>query len=446
LIEQALFTKRPGRPWDDQPTAHTAGLDDSQSQELVTALSSLQGSLVPNGEAYETSFLPLSWGAFCVARIAPATGGGFALGSILAQCLVVDRDTLGRFANNPFTLLQAALSEGWLRSVDRDRPRLKRFTLEGNDKPLDASLVAEAIGDLGLPGFERLVDLALTNQALALPIEFHAPRLITALFNCLPVECRAGISFTTGLAVAEQTVFRMFGLEREDIERSLSSNERHFAVLELKRDPGPRQSAPSGWSGLVSQAIDVGRVDWLAEQLCISRPGLKLEMLDALGSELLQLLATLKRGEPTPPAAVEGKSSAFDDPGAVRRRPDGAHDASPSAYPQTAMAAVAVPARIEDDPSQVLGQLHPAAVQRLEQLDDVVFEAIAGKPTALEQLRELWPAVIAELGPELLDESQSQYLRHAMGVWKDCIDGDELRNPRLAVAAAEVVSILLGVT
>jgi hypothetical protein len=107
---------------------------------------------------------------------------------------------------------------------------------------------------------------------------------------------------------------------------------------------------------------------------------------------------------------------------------------------------VAVPtAPLTDDPSQILSREHPEALQRLEQLDDVVFEAIAGKPTALDQLRELWPAVIAELGRDLVEESQSQYLRHALGVWKDCISGDELRNPRLAVAVTDVISILLGV-
>ncbi len=84
-------------------------------------------------------------------------------------------------------------------------------------------------------------------------------------------------------------------------------------------------------------------------------------------------------------------------------------------------------------------------MHRLEQLDDVVFEAIAGKPAALDQLRQLWPAVMAELGRDLIEESQSQYLRHAMSVWKDCIAGDELRNPRLAVAVTDVISILLGV-
>ncbi|HEY5312170.1 MAG TPA: hypothetical protein VIK18_06605 [Pirellulales bacterium] len=83
-------------------------------------------------------------------------------------------------------------------------------------------------------------------------------------------------------------------------------------------------------------------------------------------------------------------------------------------------------------------------VERLEVLDDLVFEAIAGKSGALEQLRLLWPQTLKQLGPELLDESRSQYLRHAMNVWKDCLAAEEIRNPLLAVAAIDVINVLLG--
>jgi hypothetical protein len=80
----------------------------------------------------------------------------------------------------------------------------------------------------------------------------------------------------------------------------------------------------------------------------------------------------------------------------------------------------------------------------LELLDDIVFEAIAGKPSALDELRALWPMVLAQVGAELIAESRAEYLRHAMHVWRGCTDGDEVRNPRLAINAMEVVCLLLG--
>jgi hypothetical protein len=81
-------------------------------------------------------------------------------------------------------------------------------------------------------------------------------------------------------------------------------------------------------------------------------------------------------------------------------------------------------------------------MEHLERLDDTVFEAIAGKPGALDELRKLWPDVLARLGPELIEESREQYLRHALRVWRDCLEGDQIRNPSLAVAAMDVVCLL----
>jgi hypothetical protein len=85
----------------------------------------------------------------------------------------------------------------------------------------------------------------------------------------------------------------------------------------------------------------------------------------------------------------------------------------------------------------------PRTVERLEALDDLVFEAIACKAGALEQLSALWPQTLAELGRELLEESRAQYLRHAISVWRDCVAAEEISNPRLAIAAMDVICVLL---
>jgi hypothetical protein len=126
--------------------------------------------------------------------------------------------------------------------------------------------------------------------------------------------------------------------------------------------------------------------------------------------------------------------------GPAERRADGAH---PCGDRSTAASL---------DADELSPSLQPApvgssseTVGRLELLDDLVFEAIAGKPGALEQLRQTWPGLLKELGPDLLDESRSQYLRHAMNVWKDCIVAEEIRNPVLALAAIDVIHVLLGI-
>lgn len=133
------------------------------------------------------------------------------------------------------------------------------------------------------------------------------------------------------------------------------------------------------------------------------------------------------------------------DRGEEERRADGAHPRSPR--PSAAGSPIVVPETQPDcspAPAQIVGAQCPAALEKLELLDDTVFEAIAGRPGALEELRRLWPAVLAEVGPTLVEESREQYLRHALTVWRQCVEGDQIRNPSLALATMEVICLLFA--
>ncbi|MCI0335027.1 MAG: hypothetical protein L0228_17605 [Planctomycetes bacterium] len=83
----------------------------------------------------------------------------------------------------------------------------------------------------------------------------------------------------------------------------------------------------------------------------------------------------------------------------------------------------------------------PDVLAKLEWLDDLMFEAIDGDPTALETAIDAWQKSLNELGPDALEESRLQYLRRAQSVW------NELRNepnhpPHKVFAAIEVISLL----
>lgn len=123
-------------------------------------------------------------------------------------------------------------------------------------------------------------------------------------------------------------------------------------------------------------------------------------------------------------------------------RSDEAHESFESQT--TPVAGLLASRDMRDDPSQVLGRQCPQAIDKLERLDDTVFEAIAGRPGALEQLQALWPEVLAEVGPSLVEESRAQYLRHALHVWRECVEGDQIRNPALAITSMEVVYLLFN--
>jgi hypothetical protein len=60
----------------------------------------------------------------------------------------------------------------------------------------------------------------------------------------------------------------------------------------------------------------------------------------------------------------------------------------------------------------------------------------------MEELHTLWPAVLAELGNDLVAESREQYLRYAMTVWEDYVEPGGVRNAGRAVHALDVLCLL----
>ncbi|MBA4018157.1 MAG: hypothetical protein C0483_13375 [Pirellula sp.] len=120
-------------------------------------------------------------------------------------------------------------------------------------------------------------------------------------------------------------------------------------------------------------------------------------------------------------------------------RSDGAHR-----EPAAARGGAQGTDELRDSPATTLQLGDPAVMERLEELDDVVFEAIAGKNSAIEQLQQLWPKVIGRLSPSLAEESREAYCRHALQKWLDCTENGNSRNPKLAVSLMDVLAVLLA--
>jgi hypothetical protein len=95
--------------------------------------------------------------------------------------------------------------------------------------------------------------------------------------------------------------------------------------------------------------------------------------------------------------------------------------------------------------SKTSASADPEANEKLEVLDDLVFDAIEGKREALARLRKAWPQMLAALGPEAVEESRLLYVERATAVWARHNSG-VLRQPDLAAAALEVLTLILGST
>jgi hypothetical protein len=84
----------------------------------------------------------------------------------------------------------------------------------------------------------------------------------------------------------------------------------------------------------------------------------------------------------------------------------------------------------------------PEVLAKLEALDDAVYEAMGGQGAALPRLEIMWPAVLAELGENLVAESREQYLRYALRIWEQCTDDTGIHDPTRAIAALDVLCVL----
>jgi hypothetical protein len=93
-------------------------------------------------------------------------------------------------------------------------------------------------------------------------------------------------------------------------------------------------------------------------------------------------------------------------------------------------------------PSRSLGVSDPAAMEKLERLDELVFDALAGNESSLELLKLVWPALRCDLEPALIDESREQYLRYALSVWSELTGADGQRDTARAVQSLEVLSVI----
>jgi hypothetical protein len=451
LIEQAIFTSaQTGRRDGYQVVAHSPDLDEHELAEIARHSPSHDALWDEDDDARSVSFYPLPSGRYCVSQ---STWGGQEFSArrgpkVYTQCLVATTETMAALANNPFALLAAAFAQGQLRVLDKVPADLEPFRLCGRAAPVDEALLQRLASDPGITWLQALVEAALTAGSVALLAPSAAPCLIAGLIHCLPLECRLQFSFSTGLKYSPRRPLRVVCLGGNLSEQRRLAERYGLTVVEISGKPPKQFTATSGWGGFIASALAAGKTAFLAEQLSASRPGLSLADLAPLGDQLLERMADGPPGVGgrAPPIELAFPTVAELTATVARgttdeRRADAAHFRFASLAHARAETAAC---ELREDPSQVVGDQCPVAIEKLEQLDDLVFETIAGKPGALDALRRLWPEVLAQVGPSLVEESREQYLRHALNVWKDCIDGDQIHNPSLALATMEVLCLLFG--
>ncbi|RIK75048.1 MAG: hypothetical protein DCC68_21880 [Planctomycetota bacterium] len=501
-LDQAVFTSaRTSRGDGYQLVARSEGVTEDEAQQL-TAWGPSHDSLFdpgPSAVSYNAWMLPS--GRLCASRTISAGAEFSQRGGlrVYTQFLLAGPDVVERFAGNPFAILKAALADGQLNVLERVPPHLPQFTLAGRASVADRTAVDRLRSRLGPLGLAAAMEVVLAGENIALTGGLSPYLVYSAVINCLPPECRPEFSFTTGLRFSVRRKLRLFVAPTDDSERRQVLRASRCTLLDTSDAALAAVRIEHGWSALLRAALAAERPLDLTVLFSQPRPGLTTEGLDQLGNELAADLANGKISRVCPlratdyhritdsvydaggmkvtlsPEALaqwratrdtrrenqalrETKPASDPPPKPERRRTapepieasDDADDFSPRRVP-------ARPARpAADDPSRSAAtatvsrvsadaDLDSDVVDKLEMLDDLVFEAIEGKRESLARLRKTWPQMLATLGPQAIEESRLLYVERATAVWAQHNSG-LLRQPDLAASALEVLTLILGAT
>ncbi len=464
-VEQAIFTSAvTDRSAGYQVVARSPGVCEADARELAVWCPSHDSLLECGPEAVSDNFHPLPSGAFCVSRTTPAGWEYSGRGGhrIYTHCLIVPPEVLARFANNPFAIIRAAAAGGLFTVYEQLPSRLEPILLAGSSVPVDQNLLARLAAHPGPQAIARLVQAARSNVCLALAGEPSSAELMAGLIGCLPPQCRAEFSLTTGLKFSSRRPFRLMALSDDPAEQRWLAHQPNVQVVHVGVEDA-EHPALDGWSQLINRVLSTGRTSFLAAQLSRRRFDLSLGDLPALGLQLLEDFEAaqmksdhLADAASTSTPATDGEtpieSISQEEPGRVPSprlsptslpSPANSMQVGHAAHHQFVKSAAGLPAVSRaPGPAEQFEANSPEVVEKLERLDDVVYEAIGGRPGALGELETLWPSVLAELGGELVFESREQYLRYALSLWNADHSADDTRDASRAITALDVLSIL----
>ncbi|HEV3418538.1 MAG TPA: hypothetical protein VG056_17070 [Pirellulales bacterium] len=442
-IEQAVFTSaQTVRSRGYQLVATSPGISPEVARELTTWGPS-HGSLSTAGEtANSINFHPIADGFWCVSQSIAAgeeySGRGGA--RVYTQSFVIAAEEFVRFANNPFALLRAIRNRGLLKVQDSTATPLAPFQLPGRSAAVDEGIAAEFVERWGAERISWLIETMLAADTLLIVGADNRESLLAGMINCLPVECRPELTFSTGLIYSPRRPFRINAIVADEVETRRLARQPGMTLLNLKDDP-PADFVPSGWAAYLFEALAIDALPLVCAELERSRSGLRLSDLAWLADQLTLRLHT---------ASDETQESAPSPDDRLSRTRGGDCKADPPrdrfAGNGKSLQNMAVLPEKRDrvaGPSKTLAAPSHEVLEKLEQLDDLVFDTISGRRPSIDELSRLWPKFAAELPPDLLAESREQYLRYAIKLWESCL-ADAARDPSLAVAALDVLCVLFG--
>jgi hypothetical protein len=264
-IKQAVFTSaRTDRGAGYQLVATSPDISRADQRELAVWGPSHDSLLETGADAVSLNFFPLTSGDFCISHTRPVgweySGRGGA--RVYTQCLVVPPEILRQFANHPLSLVRAAAAGGIWDTRDEVPSALESFDLEGSAPAIDQASLAQLVRQVGSWQMALLVQSALEAAGtIAVAGPASAEQLIAGLLDCLPIDCRTAISFSTGLRHSSRRPFHILALPGDPATRRQLARQPNMVVLDLVAQKPCRSVLVDNGTRLVEQALSGGDVD-----------------------------------------------------------------------------------------------------------------------------------------------------------------------------------------
>lgn len=434
MIEQAIFTSARTEHGDGyQLAACSEGISDADARQLALWGPSHDALLDASPLGRSVNYFVLPSGARCISRTINAgteysnRGGS----RIYTHFLVMPDEVFGRYGNNPFSIVRAAMAGGAL-DVPEELPRkLAPLRLPGGAAVFDRPLVERLVGGWGADRFAGILATAIIAPSLGWSACNETEQTVAGVLACLPPACRKEISLTTGLRHSPRRPFRWMAFHYEDGERRRLQRKSEIEFIDLtSHDPFEPARIDGGWAGFVAACLREGDYERLSHGLQDTPAELSLDDLNALGDELLRHARQI-------PSSKGGSNGSANGSQWRTAPPQRSTSCEASASSRRYHAATSK----SEGPAARLKPLAPNAAARLEALDQAVYDAFAGDDDALKRLGALWSSVAVELGIDRQEQLHEQYLRYVLRLW-DATRSGSTADPRRAVAALEVIGII----
>ncbi|HEX5105734.1 MAG TPA: hypothetical protein VFV87_18065 [Pirellulaceae bacterium] len=211
-LEQAIFTSLRSQRLDGyQLAAHSSGISEEIAKELATWGPAHDSLWSHERDAASVNFHRLAGGLFCISQtsLAGAEYSGRGGGRVYTQMLVVPREALARFADDPFQILQAVAASGRLLVHEQVPDSLPTIPLLGRGRELGRDAMQPLIDVIGAETLAELTEVATSNWAATVITNVPVPRLFQVLLHQLAPDERLEVSFTTGLRPSSRRPFKL---------------------------------------------------------------------------------------------------------------------------------------------------------------------------------------------------------------------------------------------